>query len=289
MRLHLRTDYWDDRLARAEFQAFIRRIHHLDFMLWQDMGCWDPLYRPFSYFAGDRLVASTCLYSMDMTIQGERRRVAQISGVGTLPEFRRRGLNRRLTEAALEWARPDHDFVYLFADEEAFPFYAATGFRPVQEQFARFRAPAVRPRPARQPVDPADPGQLARLRRMAERRAPVSRDLGVLNVELLLFHALYPLRELLSFVPELEVYVAFARDETGLRLFDVIGEHVPAFEEIWPFLSEGRAETVDFQFMPDRMDLDGLEWLPLEGNGTHLMGEFPLESGPFVFPFTAHA
>ena len=61
MGLDYRTDYWEDRRARAEFQSFIREIHGLDFRLWEEMGCWDPLYRPFSFFEGDRLVASTCL------------------------------------------------------------------------------------------------------------------------------------------------------------------------------------------------------------------------------------
>ncbi len=289
MSLEFRTDYWDDRRARAEFQAFIRQIHGLDFSLWQDMGCWDPLYRPFSSFDGERLVASTCLYSMDMVVRGQRRRVAQISGVGTLPEYRRRGLNRRLTERALEWARPDHDFVFLFADEEAFPFYAATGFRPVQEQAPSVLAPPVSPRAGLEPVDPTDPAVFAALRRAAERRCPVSRQLGVLNVELLLFHALYPLRGFLYSLPALGLFLAFTRDEDGVRLFDLVGERVPAFAELWPYLSEGRAERVEFRFPPDQLELSELEWAPLLGNGTHLRGDFPLEGEPFLFPFTAHA
>ncbi len=289
MSFDFRTDYWDDLHARAEFQGFIRRIHGLDFQLWEQMGCWDRLYRPFSYFEGDRLVASTCLYSMDMMVRGQRRKVAQISGVGTLPEYRRRGLNRRLTERALAWAQPGHDFVFLFADEEAFPFYAATGFRPVEERQPRILAPAVPPRPGLQPVDATDPAQLAALRRTAGRRKAVSDQLGVFNVELLLFHALYPLRGNLCFVPELDLYVAYSRDAAGVRVFDLIGERMPTFEELWPFLSRDVEEAVDFQFLPDQLGLGPVEWLPVEGNGAHLMGEFPLEGQPFLFPFTAHA
>ena len=226
---------------------------------------------------------------MDMVVAGARRRVAQISGVGTLPEYRRRGLNRRLTERALEWARAGHDFVFLFADEEAFPFYAATGFRPVQEQVPSVQASAVPPRAGLEPVDPTDPAALAALRRAAERRCPVSQQLGVLNVELLLFHALYPLRGRLHFLPAHQLYVAFSRDETGLRVLDLVGEGIPPFAELWPYLSRGREERVEFLFLPDQLELDRFDWAPLPGNGTHLRGDFPLEEVPFLFPFTAHA
>ncbi|MFM1561532.1 MAG: GNAT family N-acetyltransferase, partial [Roseibacillus sp.] len=54
------------------------------------------------------LVASACLYSLPMTVKGTERRGAQISSVGTLPSYRRRGPNRELTRWAQEWAR-QHD------------------------------------------------------------------------------------------------------------------------------------------------------------------------------------
>ena len=50
-----------------------------------------------------------------------RARLAQISGVGTRPGWRRRGLNRHLTEVALDWARGKHEGVFLFSSDEAIP------------------------------------------------------------------------------------------------------------------------------------------------------------------------
>ena len=74
------------------------------------MGFWDHGYRPFSLFDGSNIVSSLCVYSMDMTINGEHRLVAQVSGVGTLPEYRRKGLNLELTQKAMAWAKTEHDF-----------------------------------------------------------------------------------------------------------------------------------------------------------------------------------
>lgn len=72
-RLRFRRDYWDD-----------------------------EAYHTFSFFEESaRVVSRLCLYSMNLVVDGRRARAAQLSGVGTAPEYRRQGLNRRLTAAAL--------------------------------------------------------------------------------------------------------------------------------------------------------------------------------------------
>ena len=135
--LQLRTAYWDDLAARGSFKSFIRDIHGLDFSAWESAGFWDDAYRPFSFFVGGEVVASVCLYLLDAVIEGRATKVAQISGVGTRPEWRRRGLNRQLTEMALEWGRSRFEGLFLFSDTDAIPFYESCGFEPQAEPKAR--------------------------------------------------------------------------------------------------------------------------------------------------------
>jgi len=114
--LEFRSGYWDDRRATDRFKEFLVTIHGLDLSLWERKGYWDHAnYRAFSLFEGDRIVATTNLFLMEMMVDGRRRKLGQFSGVGTLPEFRKRGLNRWLTERALEWAAPKHDGFFLFS------------------------------------------------------------------------------------------------------------------------------------------------------------------------------
>ena len=78
--LELRTHYWDDPAAKAAFKRFILKIHGLDFSEWDSCGYWDHAYTPFSFFDGDTVVASVCIYLLDAVLNGENTRVAQISG-----------------------------------------------------------------------------------------------------------------------------------------------------------------------------------------------------------------
>ena len=96
MSLTFREDYWDDLESKEEFMRFLIQIHGLDLSRWDRHGFWNRKFRPFSFFKEKTLVSSLCLYSMDMSVMGKRCRVAQISGVGTLPEYRRQGLSSEL-------------------------------------------------------------------------------------------------------------------------------------------------------------------------------------------------
>lgn len=61
-------------------------------------------------------------------------RIATIAGVYVEPAYRRRGLARRLTEAALEWARANGcTLARLTAGQPAEELYRAMGFTPGRE------------------------------------------------------------------------------------------------------------------------------------------------------------
>jgi ribosomal protein S18 acetylase RimI-like enzyme len=92
--------------------------------------------RYFAVVVGGR-VASYCeLYS-----DGE---TAQIEGVLTLPEFRRRGLASAVVARALTESKPDHELVFLLADSEDWPqeLYRKLGFTPVGRCWSFVRSPS---------------------------------------------------------------------------------------------------------------------------------------------------
>jgi GNAT superfamily N-acetyltransferase len=287
MDLSLRTEYWGDPEARRAFREFLVRIHGLDLSEWESRGFWDPTYTPFSFFEGDRIVASVCVYSLAAVVDRRPVRLAQISGVGTLPEWRRRGLNRRLTEAGLAWAGERHQGVFLFSSAEAIPFYRACGFKPMDEYLECIEARAIPGRAGAIRLDPGSQADLDRIYRYAKRRVPVSHRLGVLNPKLLMFHVLHTLRGRAYEVPDLECLVFMDRKDGCLKLFDIVGERIPRFEDLHPFIAYENDRTVEFHFHTDRLGLDRVRTMPLHGNHPFVREGFPVERP--VFPFTSRA
>ncbi len=290
MDLTFRDNYWDDAQLKQEFIGFLVRIFNFDLTLWDKTGFWDKRFRPFSYFHDKKMVSSLCLYSLDMMVDGKKCLVGQVSSVATLEEYRRRGLNRQLTEKAIEWASGSHDFFFLFADEEAHPFYEKCGFRRVLEHKRCIPVEGKAARPGAQKLDIEHKDHLDLICRCASERTPVSNLLGVKSKELFMFWCLYYLKDNIYYVADLDLLVLCGRKEGVVTIFDIVGRRVPAFSEIYPYISSDEDRLVEFMFMTDKLALgEGGTYEPVEANGTHLMGAFPLDEANFIFPYTAHA
>ena len=288
MNLTYRENYWDRSAEKQEFIRFLDTIHGLDLSRWDRLGYWDNKYRPFSYFDGTRLVASVCVYSMKMTVAGRQCRVAQISGVGTLPEYRRRGLSLQLTEKAMEWAERDHEFFYLFADREAYALYQKCGFRRTEEHRLRCPLPGGTARPGIEKLDMAREDHRKRIFTCAAGREPVSDLFGVCNTRLFMFWCRYALADGIYYIAELNLLVLCRREEGLLTIYDIVGRTVPPFSEIYPYLASETDRAAEFLFMVDKLQLDGVESVPTD-NGAHLRGDFQPAGGEFIIPFTARA
>ena len=287
MALRLQTLYWDDLRARSAFKEFIMVIHGVDFAEWDSAGYWDEAYMPFSFFEGEKVIASVCLYLLPAVINGRACQVAQISGVGTLPEWRRKGLNRELTTIALEYGEGRYEGLFLFSDEEAIPFYHACGFVPAEEFIERIEAPEVRPRSGIIQRDPGSVEDRALLYRYAERRAPISNRFSAGNKKLFMFHTLYLLRDDIYEIPDLDCLVLYRRKAGHLTIFDIVGEKVPPFNELYPYIREESDRTIDFRFYTDKLGIDKVEREMLKGNNVFVKEGFPVEE--VVFPFTCKA
>ena len=287
MNLALRTEYWHDPKARGAFKAFMLEIHGLDFSEWESGGYWDDAYTPFSFFQGDSVVASVCIYLLDAVIDGEPTHVAQISGVGTLPEWRRKGLNRQLTDVGLEWAKDRHDGVFLFADTDAIPFYQKCGFRPIDEYVEIVKVTPVPNLGGAVKLDPGNKHELDRIYEYATQRTPVSDTFSVLNAKLVMFHVLYGLSHHVYEIPDLGCLVFYRREKDCLSIFDIVGERIPRLEELYPYIAGEDDRFIEFHFHTDKLGLDVIKTRPILGNNPFVNGAFPVDKP--VFPYTSRA
>ena len=287
MDLTMKSEYWDDPLARQAFKNFMIEIHDLDFTEWESAGFWDYAYTPFSYFEGDLVVASVCIYILDAVIEGKETHLAQISGVGTLPRWRRQGLNRLLTDRALEWAQGKHEGIFLFSDEDAVPFYKKCGFEPIEElQEVKSLTPVPR-RTGIVKLDPDHPEHLKRIYTYAQQREPVSNRLSIHSPKLLMFHALYLLRDCMYEISDLGCLVLYRREGDTLHIFDIVSERMPTFDEVYRYISDDHDRSVDFHFHTDKLGLEITTVVPLGGNHPFVRDGFPIRNP--VFPYTSLA
>ena len=106
--MHLRSHYFGEPAAKTAFKDFAQEIFGLDFTPWETRGLWDDLYVPYSIFDGEKVVANMCVYPSEMTVRGSRQSGLELLTVGTLPAYRKRGLQRKIWEAVTANEMPHH-------------------------------------------------------------------------------------------------------------------------------------------------------------------------------------
>ena len=287
MNLELKTEYWDTPKAREAFKAFILEIHGLDFTEWEARGYWDNTYTPFSYFRDGKVISSICIYLLDAVIAGRQSKLVQISGVGTHKDWRRQGLSRELTDLGLEWAKGQHAGVFLFADKEAIPYYERCDFSPINETLESYHIKPVPIRQGLRQLDPANQLNLDIIYNYAINRTPISDKFSVFSPKLLMFHALYSMRNKMYEIPDLECLVFFDREGPMINIYDVLGKKIPSFDDTYPYISRETDKIIHFHFHTDKLGLRGVETKTITGNNTFVKGSFPV-SEP-AFPFTSRA
>lgn len=285
--MEFRSQYWDDEDSKSAFKRFLKAIHGLDLTKWDESGYWDHSYTPFSYFLDGEVVSSVCLYLIDARFLGQDCKVAQISGVGTAESHRRQGLNRQLTQRALEWASSKFTCLFLFADEDAKGFYRRLDFEARQDFYWTSTTPFDGRTRDGVHLDLTSKAELEWIFDLSQRRCPPSNEFACLQSKLLMFHLLYdPSCEAIR-IPDRELAIVVRRMEDRLQILDVIGTTVPAFQEWYPFLALPPRARVDFLLPIDILAPPEFSLEPAVGNNAFVRSDFPLREP--VFPATIFA
>jgi len=289
MDFELNTHYWDDSEKKAAFKTFIHKIHNLDFTLWESAGYWDDAYTPFSFFKEGKVVSSVCVYLLKAVIHGRKTCLAQISGVGTLPEWRNKGLNRQLTEMGLKWAQNKHEGVFFYADTGAIPFYKKCGFTPLEDYKESLEIHPCVKQAGLKKLNPDNIKDLDKIYSYARKRTPLSDKFSVLNAKLVMFHVLYDLPDCIYEIPDLDCIIFFRRKNGLITIYDILSKSIPSLNEFYPYISKDTDRRIEMHFSSDKLNIDKKRThrIHIHGNNVFTKGIFPV-SEP-VFPYTAKA
>jgi ribosomal protein S18 acetylase RimI-like enzyme len=285
-----RSRYFDDADATASFKSYAKEVFGLDFSLWEERGLWDAQYQAFSAFAGGECVASMCVYPCEARVNRKRQKWAQLLTVGTLPEYRRQGIQRRLWKMARTWISKHCMFTFLFAEDDAGGFYDSLGFERVRERFDVIANPGALPATGAhfRKVDVEDDTEFATLKRLARERAPVSDILSFKCPNLLLFMFLYPYREMTYYSDDLDAVVVAEKAAGRLRIHDIIAKKQPRFDDIKAFLGGFPEHEIDILFPSDKLGVEPIGKGNVEDSILFVSGELQLK-GNIIFPYSIRA
>ena len=119
--------------TRESYFHLANVIYGLNFDKWYNSGFWDNKFIPYVLYDKDIAVSSVGVCINDVIWQNSNKCYLQISTVMTLPEYRRKGLNRWLMEYVLKEWDNKCDAIYLLANNSVVDFYPKFGFEEFTE------------------------------------------------------------------------------------------------------------------------------------------------------------
>ncbi len=254
--LRLICNYRDHDSRRRSFCRLAREIFGIDFTEWHARGFWDERYVCHSLADGDRIVANASTNELQLILSGDRIRAVQIGTVMTHPDYRGRGLGRRLMESVLARCRAGDTPAYVLGDREVAGFYEATGLKSKpQSSFVAGAPSGGDPDSGLRRLGRSEP-DLSLIHSMALKRQPVSRLFGVLGAEhILMWYCFNVLRGCFYHAPAHDAVVVARWDNDTLHLLDVVSSRTVDFSRLISDICGRKTRRVRFHFIPDRTGL----------------------------------
>jgi GNAT superfamily N-acetyltransferase len=264
--LTFKRGYREAPLVRNSFNELAEKVFGIHFENWYQKGYWTEKYQPFSFFDGERMVANVSVNKIDLVINKNNVKAIQIGTVMTHPNYRGRGLSRKLMEKVLDEYENEVDLVYLFANKTVLDFYPKFGFFSVEESLFSYTIGSDQIRAEdRKKVNPENRKDLDFIYKYALCRKPASSCFGAITPELVMFYCLYVFRQDIYYLEERDAIVLYKMEGSELHLFDIIMRTELDLLKVVEAIAQEGTEKIIFHFTPN-CDDSKLEVQPYYGD-----------------------
>ena len=296
MNITYKSHYFTDPVAKAAFERYAIAVFGLDFTLWKSRGLWDENYIPFSAFDGGECIATICVFPAEVTVHGKKERWAQLLTVGTLPEYRKRGIQRKLWTQAETWIKENctNTFLFTTADDDpadsAAGFYHKLGFTRLYEKFevVNYKTVSTSIHLKYRKLNLDEDNDFELLYRLSHNREPVSNRLGIKNPNLSMFMYLYVYKDWTYYFEKLDTIIVVEDRGNCMRVHDIMAVKMPVFDEIKGFFGIFGIDSIEFFFCTDKIR-PGFAEKRIYDDETLFVTDTTGLDGDFIFPSTARA
>lgn len=243
---------------RASFNELAKLVFGIEFEAWYQKGAWDDRYICHSIARDNRIVANVSVSKMAIVINGESKRALQIGTVMTHPDYRGKGLSKRLMAYVLETYEEECDLFFLFANGSVLDFYPKFGFAALPEHRFTLSLPEsglpIDDTPKLEKLEVSKQEHWDFIQRKLRSSTPVSNRFGIENnAGIFLFYALNVYRDCLYYSRPDEAVIVFEHEGDVLHLYDVVSDEQADLEGLVSRLATKRTREVRFHFTPDRL------------------------------------
>ena len=283
-------DYRNNAVLRDKFYRFTETVFPgVNFFDWYQQGYWSDQYIPVSIIEDNKIISNVSVARMKILINGEYLSGIQIGAVGTLPEYRNRGLSKSLMDYVLKKYDDLCDIFFLFANDTVLDFYPKFGFNRYHEViFKAFSENPLSKYSARK-LKLLNDSDLSIIKKMISERQILTTRFGAAGYDFIThWHLLNVFYDNLYFLEDEEIIFICDEENNQLHIWDVIYTRPINLSSVIPMIIRNkRLESVLYYFPPDQLSFEYDEVIPDINSYLFVKGKFYLKNGNIKFPMTA--
>lgn len=250
-------DYKDQTEYRLSFNRLANLVFGIDFEKWYQQGSWNDRYICYSYVDGNNIIANLSINILGIVLNGHSYSAIQIGTVMTHPDYRNKGLSRKLMEIVLADYESKCDFMYLFANKSVLNFYTKFGFKQIQESRFTINVSIKKSHSNNiRKLDVTIKEDWDILIKMASERKTISKICGAISaIHILTWYGLNVFYNDIYFIEDKNIIVIYQKENKEIHLFDVISNNETCLSDFINTIADEEINKVHFHFTPDFKDI----------------------------------
>lgn len=310
-------DYKDNDVYRKSFNKLAGTVFGIDFEQWYKMGFWNDRYICYSFMDNGEIISNVSASIIDLVVNGDRFPALQIGTVMTRPDYRRKGLAKKLMNIVMEECKKRCELAFLFANPDAAGFYQSFCFEAVSESTFFADICSINEYAQKNGVSTTKSNlssdsdyrirklnmsynnDIEILKRLSAGRRPHSESFGTAHTEgILRWHCLNVFPNDIYYIETLGTIVIYNFSDNVLNLYDAVCGGKPDLPHILSAIvkkeiniieAKGIREVV-FHFTPETADMPIKTRPYITDEYIFYVKSDSIElKDEFFYPFTAHA
>ena len=279
----------DEKLRNEYFNFILKVFPSADFTKWHNKGFWTDNYISYSILESGKIISNVSVSLMDVIVSNKAYKAIQLGAVGTIPEYRSRGLSRIIMEYVLNKYMKKVDLFFLFANKNVLEFYPKFGFKKLQEKIFSYDLKEVKSNYSARKLNLNTLADYNLLLNLINDRKVLTKIFGADNYGFItIWHIFNTYADNLHYLEEENCIVIKTESENVLNIREIICKQLFDFESVLTKVIESESITkINYYFPPDQIKFTYDNVVDYESY-LFVRGKIEFDSIMPKFPETAH-
>ena len=289
-KINITENYSSDKKLRNYYNDFISKVFPgISFKDWHKLGFWTKDYIPFSIIESGKIISNVSAALMTTIVNGEKHRAIQIGAVGTLPEYRKKGFSKYLTNYVLDKYKNSVDHFFLFANDSVLDFYPKFGFKYINENIWVLESHIPKSNYSARKLVLTNENDYNLLIDLIKNRKSITNIFGAANYGFItMWHVINQYSNNMLYLEDENIIFIISENNGTVNIIDVIFSNPFDFQSTLPkILQSDSVQSIIYSFPPDQLKYN-FDVKKNKHSGLFTLGKIELSDTEVKFPETAH-